>query len=419
MLGAERPQGALYVRKQRRLHVHATGAEDRNVGSPTASLPLHTTTSCLPQTRSTDSMQSTEGAKAESAEPWQPPTPRSNLVPLPTPTLPVDHLVLLPPPILPTPGSDAGQHSLPSIHDGGAQGGSRAQMGWSPEQSLAPQQKKEDDDHDWFPSADTAAAASKRPRRSAAMAAARKIPRQPSPFDLEDEDSDAEEADPSPSVSPPPTTSSRTTGGNGTAKRKVSHSLIERRRREKINECLANLRETVPNLREEGERKIARAKERGRKRGRGDDAGERGGLHKLEILQVRCGRTDVASTRADSALYPTAQGTIAYIEDLRARVEALERTLPPAPSPSLQAEPHVPKKLILKRPVRTEDAPGLGLSPRTVAESLPGTHKLPPTPRMSTSTSIGSSSGSGDVDDHEASLLLLSFSTSPELRPVL
>lgn len=75
--------------------------------------------------------------------------------------------------------------------------------------------------------------------------------------------------------------------------RKVSHSLIERRRREKINDCLGTLKTMVPHCREEGERKEARAKERGRKRGKkdeggmGDDEGNRGGLHKLEILQVR------------------------------------------------------------------------------------------------------------------------------------
>lgn len=46
----------------------------------------------------------------------------------------------------------------------------------------------------------------------------------------------------------------------------------------------------VPHCREEGERKEARAKERGRKRGKKVDGEEeeasRGGLHKLEILQV-------------------------------------------------------------------------------------------------------------------------------------
>jgi hypothetical protein len=69
----------------------------------------------------------------------------------------------------------------------------------------------------------------------------------------------------------------------------VSHSLIERRRREKINDCLSTLKTMVPQCREEGERKERRARERGRKRGRGEEEeeGSRGGLHKLEILQVR------------------------------------------------------------------------------------------------------------------------------------
>lgn len=47
----------------------------------------------------------------------------------------------------------------------------------------------------------------------------------------------------------------------------------------------------VPQCREEGEKKVARARERGRRRGRKSEADEeggegRGGLHKLEILQV-------------------------------------------------------------------------------------------------------------------------------------
>lgn len=130
-----------------------------------------------------------------------------------------------------------------------------------------------------------------RPRREASRLAAQAIatPRQPSPFDL-----------PPP---PRPSASHSRTSASGSRKavsletsvgssRKVSHSLIERRRREKINECLSTLRRLVPYCREEGERKEARAKERGRKRGSRmvvDDDGEqsRGGLHKLEILQVR------------------------------------------------------------------------------------------------------------------------------------
>lgn len=54
----------------------------------------------------------------------------------------------------------------------------------------------------------------------------------------------------------------------------------------------------VPQCKVQGEKKIARAKERGRRRARRGDMDEedevegalRGGLHKLEILQVRPGR---------------------------------------------------------------------------------------------------------------------------------
>ncbi|KAG0656496.1 hypothetical protein C6P46_007069 [Rhodotorula mucilaginosa] len=182
---------------------------------------------------------------------WLPPTPQSKLAVLPTSTLPVDHLVLLPPPALPVPNEQTGasfdrtdlQLEVP---------GYPPECKYGQPETLAP-----------------ASAVPKRPRRSAAIAAARNLPRQPSPFDLEDDDDDdAVEDDPSPSASPPPASSSRGAGGGGSSKRKVSHSLIERRRREKINDCLATLRETVPSLREEGERKLARAKERGRKRGK-------------------------------------------------------------------------------------------------------------------------------------------------------
>lgn len=223
---------------------------------------------------------------------WEPPTPRSTFKPLPSlaSTLPVDHLVLLPSPIL---SHDDSQSIARSDDGAGEQRATPSSLRGASEPSLLASPPDEQDDivddfrdADWIPTAPSA----KRPRRSAAIAAARNIPRQPSPLDLEggdDADFDAESA----SASPPPRTgesSSRDDRRGSTAsRRKVSHSLIERRRREKINECLAVLRETVPDLREEGERKVARAKERGRKRGRGQDAGERGGLHKLEILQVR------------------------------------------------------------------------------------------------------------------------------------
>lgn len=212
---------------------------------------------------------------------WEPPTPRSTFVPLPATTLPVDHLVLLPPPLLAHDNVDATSNgatagvarpTLPSL---------RATFNSPAPASAHTSASQQIEDEEWLPSSSTG----KRPRRSAAIAAARNLPHQPSPFDLEDDDPSVEE--PSPSASPPPAASSpRAAGAAGSSKRKVSHSLIERRRREKINQCLQVLRETVPSLKEEGERKMARARERGRKRGRGDDAGERGGLHKLEILEV-------------------------------------------------------------------------------------------------------------------------------------
>lgn len=121
---------------------------------------------------------------------------------------------------------------------------------------------------------DAAPSRRKRPRREASVAAKLAL-RQPSPLDL----------------SPPFRPTGAGTGGGSQANRKVSHSLIERRRREKINQCLATLSEVVPQNQEERERKDIKAKERGRKRGRkgedGDEDGQRNGLHKLEVLEVR------------------------------------------------------------------------------------------------------------------------------------
>lgn len=76
-----------------------------------------------------------------------------------------------------------------------------------------------------------------------------------------------------------PTTTTTTTGGGKTkvSDRRISHSLIERRRREKINDCLSRLKSLVPQCREMLEEKEARAGERGRKRRRGGnhhDGGE-------------------------------------------------------------------------------------------------------------------------------------------------
>lgn len=168
-----------------------------------------------------------------------------------------------------------------------------------------PQGEEEDDedDEDFDPDY---IAPRKRPRREAASEAAKRIPRQPSPFELREAS-----VSNSPQVllltrSFPSTESPPRSGGGGQSNRKVSHSLIERRRRERINDCLGHLKQLVPQCREEGEKKVARAKERGRKRGRkGEDGAEegRGGLHKLEILQVRCYISDQAKSFSDVPLF--------------------------------------------------------------------------------------------------------------------
>ncbi|GAA5900410.1 uncharacterized protein JCM6883_002834 [Sporobolomyces salmoneus] len=341
--------------------------------------------------------ESTITKRAEQSS-WEPPTPTSSQIRFHSPpNLPVDHLVLLPPPLVPTHQGDSRRsstiselahpfyptHILPPLS--------------LPEPSLSTSYHVQDARREGTSSVSWEEEYTKRPRRSAAIAAARNIPRQPSPLELEsDEDDDT-------SFSPPPlvpstssSTSSKSTakdnaGGGGASKRKVSHSLIERRRREKINDCLATLRETVPSLKEEGARKIAKAKERGRKRGR-DDAGERGGLHKLEILQ----------------------GTIAYISDLRARIDELERL-----DRRIQGSP---RSLDEGGTATERDSPTSIHSLRLMAAS---------TMNSSASSSTGSTSISNSPEDvlppmatmskeeadHAASMLLY-FSTSPELRPV-
>lgn len=181
-----------------------------------------------------------------------------------------------------------------------------------------------------------------RPRRQAARIAAQALstPRQPSPLEL------------SPLVEPDFFEAPEPAGGG--TNRKVSHSLIERRRREKINDCLSTLKALVPHCRAESEKKEARAKERGRKRGRQDES-HHGGLHKLEILQ----------------------GTIVYIEQLEAQLAAA--LVPPASG----SEP-----------------------PREANPKMP----ILPHPRASRTMALD--------DSDQAALLLLKFSTSPELRPV-
>ncbi|GAA6024633.1 hypothetical protein JCM11491_002884 [Sporobolomyces phaffii] len=373
--------------------------------------------------------ESTKPAEFAAAAAWQPPTPTSSQLGFHSPKLPVDHLVLLPPPLIAdNRTADARRRLSSSEHL------SSVPHPFYPSHLLPPLElpdaslptttshvhSREREGRDSASPATTAASTTtttttttwedeyaRRPRRSAAVVAARNIPRQPSPFELNDSDEDEDAT-----FSPPPrlvgtesssaSTKSQTVsgaggrggtsevaGGGGASKRKVSHSLIERRRREKINDCLATLKDTVPNLKEEGERKIAKAKERGRKRGRGDDAGASSGLHKLEILQ----------------------GTIEYINQLRARIDRLE------------AEPRHPKR----RQVDSSSPEG---------ESHPSSATPPQSarpPSLTTANSFDSSSASivtspdephqpvtamsREEADHAASMLLY-FSTSPELRPV-
>jgi len=212
---------------------------------------------------------------------WQPPTPTSTQIAFHSPNLPVDHLVLLPPPLVPTHNSQNRRRSTSDQDQVNRFYPSQLLPPLElPSQSSSTSHVQAQMRHCSPPTMSWEEEYTKPPRRSAAIAAARNIPRNPSPLELDSDDG---------SFSPPPLVvpSSAANSAGAASKRKVSHSLIERRRREKINDCLATLKETVPNLKEEGEKKIAKAKERGRKRGRGDDAGERGGLHKLEILQVR------------------------------------------------------------------------------------------------------------------------------------
>jgi Helix-loop-helix DNA-binding domain len=86
--------------------------------------------------------------------------------------------------------------------------------------------------------------------------------------------------------------------------RRISHSLIERRRRERINDCLQKLRNMVPQCSALAELKRQKSRRRNRPAAAaGDEHAGGGNMHKLEILL----------------------GTIEYVEELRARVEELER----------------------------------------------------------------------------------------------
>ncbi|KAK4048822.1 hypothetical protein OIV83_004588 [Microbotryomycetes sp. JL201] len=233
------------------------------------------------------------------------------------------------------------------------------------------QESAADPDSDWYENEKARGKGSpykasvKRPLREAAATAQRSIPRQTSSLEL----------------SPPPARP-----GTQHSSRRVSHSLIERRRREKINECLAHLKRLVPQCRAEGERKIARARERGRKRRRKSDEdlddSPRGGLHKLEILQ----------------------GTILYVEELEARLAALGEH-PSADGRRIQTE-------------RQNDS-----TRRRTRGSPNGLADARHTEKEVTSASARKSADDCDTsrtftDDQATAELLLNLSTSPELRPV-
>ncbi|KAK4704938.1 hypothetical protein P7C70_g1275, partial [Phenoliferia sp. Uapishka_3] len=204
----------------------------------------------------------------------------------------------------------------------------------------------------------------KRPRREAALVAKLAL-RQPSP-----------QAD---SDSPPPIPPSEY---GYQSNRKVSHSLIERRRRERINSCLATLSLVVPQCREEGEKKERKARERGRKRVKaqaaGEEEGQKNGLHKLEVLE----------------------GTILYIRQLEQKLAILEANIPDDWARSESVESLAPATS----------------NPSATEESQPEAQKTrDQIPLITTNTPRQSRPPSSD----EAARLLLVLSTSPELRPVI
>ncbi|SGY40073.1 BQ5605_C003g02320 [Microbotryum silenes-dioicae] len=202
----------------------------------------------------------------------------------------------------------------------------------------------------------------KRPRRGAAIEGARK--KAPSPIDLDLSDgppSCSAASDKRGHTSRPDEKSS-----SHLSTRKISHSLIERRRRERINDCLSQLKRLVPQCREYGEQKVRRAHERGRNRVRANDPLEDGsggsGLHKLQILQVS----------AIDKVWPLILGTILYMSELQSRVQFLEEQI------------------------------------ATPSNLLDSNHMC-----------CCKQAGPPAATDHmDAAALLLKFSTSPELRPV-
>ncbi|GAA97864.1 uncharacterized protein L969DRAFT_96245 [Mixia osmundae IAM 14324] len=96
------------------------------------------------------------------------------------------------------------------------------------------------------------------------------------------------------------------TAANSKTSRKISHSLIERRRREKINDCLQSLAHLVPECRAQVSQHTSKARERAPK--------------------TSCARSDEPAPRAmPIEKLSVLQGTLTYIHRLHDRVRALEQ----------------------------------------------------------------------------------------------
>jgi len=175
---------------------------------------------------------------------------------------------------------------------------------------------------------------------------------------------------------------------------------------------VATLRSIVPQCREQGEAKVARAKERGRKRGRKEDGdGDKQGLHKLEILQ----------------------GTIVYIEQLESQLATMasDATLSPALasvySPA-HSVPSSPATVPTPHPASARPS-AASFSSVSSAPSLAPVNEVSllmtkapvPVARVQTWPTVAElarrASVSAPVPDDTAAELLLGL-TSPELRPV-
>jgi len=138
-----------------------------------------------------------------------------------------------------------------------------------------------------------------------------------------------------------PRKADQTTSVRKKPSRKESHSVIERRRREKINDCLIKLRNLVPGCRHQleqkelqsltklkstkavGSRRSPRTTSSGVHFGESDSSFTVVGLHKLDILVA----------------------TIDYIEMLHSRLQQVERTSPTIPE-KISKESLLPSTLL-------------------------------------------------------------------------